>query len=736
MSKKLSTEEFVAKAREYHGDKYDYSKTEYVNQTTPVVIICPEHGEFNQRPNNHYMGAGCPMCSGNKRSSNVSFVEKAKTVHGNRYDYSQVVYKNNKTKITIICPEHGAFEQTPDKHLRGEGCPYCSQAKLEATNIAKYGAARPLQNSSIRNKQKQTCRDKYGVDNPSQVETVKQKRIDTCVKKYGVPYVQQSTQILDQRMQTCRLKYGGNSPFCSQDVRKKAADTIYKKYGVRNAMRLSSTVYKVNNSKLLNQTFHISIPEQTLYEMLCEYFGADDVARQYSSVEYPFACDFYIVSRNLYIELNASWTHGGHWFGTLDSDNDTKNTWLANGTDYYNNAVTVWSEKDLNKRAASSRHNLNYVVFWDNKLRDAAVWFALDCPDGRDWEREYSWLPERIIKPVYANITLTGTSSNLSAIAKNYQLGVFYEREIQMWNENAYYHGVPLQIWLYYNRYKFLNKAPNELSDAEILRGFTISGVCKGYTVFDSTLMQQIIDDYSIKSVYDPCAGWGERMLCCYYNNVAYTGVDVNEKLRTGHSVMIAAYGMTRQEVVYADSSSRSADKPYDAVITCPPYHNIEIYSDIGAENYGYEDFLKWWNEVVKQCASVRYFCFQINSKYKQDMADIVSRNGFTLVRTYAYDNNKSSHFTRKGGANLKKESETMLVFEKKDNSALVAATTIKQLRECTKMSQSEFAAYFGVTLRCLRSWEQGQRNTPAYVVNAFKKIIMYENLAKDAPKV
>lgn len=115
-------------------------------------------------------------------------------------------------------------------------------------------------------------------------------------------------------------------------------------------------------------------------------------------------------------------------------------------------------------------------------------------------------------------------------------------------------------------------------------------------------------------------------------------------------------------------------------------------------------------------------------------MADIVSRNGFTLVKTYTYDNNKSSHFTRKGGVNLKKESETMLVFE--NNSALAAATTIKQLRECTKMSQSEFAAYFGVTLRCLRSWEQGQRNTPAYVVDAFRKIIRYENLAKDAPKV
>lgn len=735
MSKKLSTEEFITKARMRHGDRYDYSKVSYVNQKTPVTIICPIHGEFYQRPNNHYMGAGCPVCSGNKCYDTTSFIAKAKAVHGDEYDYSKVSYHNCKTKVVIICHRHGAFEQTPTKHLSGQGCPLCSQAKLEKTNMEKYGVARPLQNDSVRDKLKQTCLDKYGVNNPSSAEQVKQKRVETCIARYGVAYAVQSNQVLEQRKETNQQKYGGNSPFCSESVREKSANAIYKKYGVKNVMYLPMSVRKVNKTKAVNRTFHISEPEQTLYEMLCEHFGIDDVIRQYSSDLYPFACDFYIKSRDLYIELNASWTHGGHWFGTDESDGEKKAKWLAKNKKYYDNAIDVWADKDLRKRDVASHNSLNYVVFWDNKLRDAIVWFALDCPDGQDYIKTYSWLPERVIKSSTKSIVLTGTHSNLNAIAKNYQFDVFYEHEIQMWNDNGYYQEIPVQIWLYYNRWKFLNKTPYELSDMEILRGFTISGIRKGYTVFDASLMQRVIKDYDIKSVYDPCAGWGERMLCCYYNDVSYVGIDINEKLRNGHDEMIKAYNMNHQSIIYSDSGSYALDKTYDAVITCPPYHNMEIYSDDGAENYDYNDFLRWWEAVVKQCIGVKYFCFQINNKYKQDMVNVVVQNGFSLVQTYSYDNNKSSHFTRRGGVNLKTENETMLVFEKitdKKQSVLESIDTIKGLRDYVNMTQVEFADYFGVSLRCLRSWEQGQRNVPNYVINAFRKIIFYEELLSE----
>lgn len=644
--KRLDTDGFIAKARAKHGNKYDYSKTEYVNQTTPVTIICPEHGEFTQRPNNHYMGAGCPFCSGNKRHDAESFIDKAKAVHGDRYDYSKVDYKNNKTKVVIICPVHGEFMQTPDKHLAGEGCPECAGNRLEDTNLKRYGVRRPLQNPDVRDKFVKTCLEKYGSENPMGNHDVQERQIQTCLMKYGVPYAIQDASVTRRKVETCREKYNGDSPFCSDTVRNKASDTIYKRYGVRNSMHLQSSVYKLNKSKLINKTFHVSKPEQVLYEMLCEQFGSDDVIRQHCSDLYPFACDFYIKSRDMYIELNASWT--------------------SKHTDYYDNAVTVWSDKDVAKRKTASANNLNYVVFWDNVLKDAVVWFASGCPDGHDYVKEYSWLPERAILIPDHDIELTGTVSNISMIAKRYQFPVFYEREIRLWNENPWIRNTSLQMLIYYNRYKYLGKTPDQLGNSEILRAFTISGICKSYTIFNISLMQQVISHYDIKSVYDPCAGWGERMLCCHVNNIAYTGVDINDKLKNGHDAMIVDYCMKGQGIVYQDSALYSPVEPYDAVITCPPYHNIEIYSDKGAENLDYQDFLTWWDRIVQQCRNIKYFCFQINNKYRYDMTSIVERNGFEFVEALQFDNNKSSHFTRRNGVDLKRERETMLVFRKK----------------------------------------------------------------------
>ena len=122
---KLTTEEFIKRAREVHGDKYDYSKVEYVNNESDVVIICPEHGEFLQKPHYHLGGNGCPECGGTKKLSTSVFVERAKSIHGDRYDYSKVSYVNNKTKVCIVCPKHGDFWQIPNSHLRGVGCPLC-----------------------------------------------------------------------------------------------------------------------------------------------------------------------------------------------------------------------------------------------------------------------------------------------------------------------------------------------------------------------------------------------------------------------------------------------------------------------------------------------------------------------------------------------------------------------------------------------------------------------------------
>ena len=134
MSKKKTTEEFIADAREVHGDKYDYSKVEYNGSQIPVVIICPKHGEFKQRPNDHLSRKGCKQCaietiSRKNRKTQEQFVMNARRVHGDKYDYSEAEYIEAKIPVVIICPHHGAFEQRPNDHLSGQGCPICGRRK-------------------------------------------------------------------------------------------------------------------------------------------------------------------------------------------------------------------------------------------------------------------------------------------------------------------------------------------------------------------------------------------------------------------------------------------------------------------------------------------------------------------------------------------------------------------------------------------------------------------------------
>ena len=126
----MNTEEFIKCSKVVHGDRFIYDKSEYINPTTKIVITCRKHGDFATKPYNHMNGSGCRKCADEAnslafRKSKEQFVKEAMEVHGNKYDYSKVDYVNWKTKVTIICPKHGDFEQTPNAHLSGEGCPEC-----------------------------------------------------------------------------------------------------------------------------------------------------------------------------------------------------------------------------------------------------------------------------------------------------------------------------------------------------------------------------------------------------------------------------------------------------------------------------------------------------------------------------------------------------------------------------------------------------------------------------------
>ena len=138
INKKINNNEFIERAKLIHGDKYDYSLVNYINAKTKITIICKEHGEFNQIASSHTdQKTGCSFCSKKHNYTTDEFIERARLIHGDRYDYSLVNYVNNYTKIEIICPEHGLFEPRPKNHLNGSGCPICRESKGEK-EIRKY----------------------------------------------------------------------------------------------------------------------------------------------------------------------------------------------------------------------------------------------------------------------------------------------------------------------------------------------------------------------------------------------------------------------------------------------------------------------------------------------------------------------------------------------------------------------------------------------------------------------
>lgn len=118
-----TTETFIVAARTVHGDRYDYSKTNYNSKS--IEIICRVHGVFSQSSSSHLAAHGCPKCGGSATSNTEDFVAKAKKIHGSKYDYSKAEYVKATHKISIVCPSHGEFEQTPNSHLNGNGCPIC-----------------------------------------------------------------------------------------------------------------------------------------------------------------------------------------------------------------------------------------------------------------------------------------------------------------------------------------------------------------------------------------------------------------------------------------------------------------------------------------------------------------------------------------------------------------------------------------------------------------------------------
>ena len=238
---RMTLEKFIKKARKIHGNKYDYSKVKYVNYDTEVIITCPIHGDFPQTPHHHLCGSGCLICgyinvSEELKMTKEECIKRAIEMHGNKYDYSKVVYVNNHTEVIIVCLKHGGFKQIPNSHLNGEGCQLCRSSKGETM----------IRNWLIKNK----------------IEFEEQKRFDDCKDKRKLPF-----DFYIPKYNLC-LEFDGMQHFIPHDFNSKMTEEQKLENLKRLQFRdkIKTNYCKNNNINLLRIRYDENVKEKlTLY---------------------------------------------------------------------------------------------------------------------------------------------------------------------------------------------------------------------------------------------------------------------------------------------------------------------------------------------------------------------------------------------------------------------------------------------------------------------------------------
>ena len=230
--------------------------------------------------------------------------------------------------------------------------------QIREINIKRYGVPVTTQNNIVKNKVKQTCIEKYGVDNPAKSEKVIQQIKETNIKRYGCTCVLQNKEILNNIHQTCIAKYGVESYSQTDEYKQKQSKLMSSKEMQERRNIIQKKHHTFNSSKI----------EQQFKEYLEQNY-LNDFEYQYRSELYPFNCDFYVKSLDLYIEIQGSWTHGKHPYDENNQEDiDKLNLWKSKNTKYYNVAIKVWTELDVRKRNIAKENKLNYLEIFSNNI--------------------------------------------------------------------------------------------------------------------------------------------------------------------------------------------------------------------------------------------------------------------------------------------------------------------------------------------------------------------------------
>lgn len=374
----------------------------------------------------------CPIC-GNKLTFTNCKLRPYKSTCSKKCAVQLRTIKSKQTKLERYGDEnYFNREKAKQTSLKKYGTEYPQQSKviqdkIKKTSLKKYGTERPQQSKIVQDKIKQTCLEKYGVTNPGANEEIKKKIKQHFIDTYGVesswqiPEVQEKSKQTkieryndptftnpEKMKQTCLERYGVDNGFKTKEAQEKYKQTCLERYGVdhnwkipgehdvthtpealEKKKRTSLKHYgvehphqsneiknKVNETKRKNNTFNASSKEIYIYNMLLSKFNKDDIIQNYKSEKYPFNCDFYIISLDLYIEYQGLWTHGGMPYDkTNDICINQVNIWKekSKSSQYYKNALYNWTVRDVIKRETAIKNKLNYIEFFNSDEFDC--WF-------------------------------------------------------------------------------------------------------------------------------------------------------------------------------------------------------------------------------------------------------------------------------------------------------------------------------------------------------------------------
>lgn len=377
--------------KEYLDNRYTDSQSlretikriQYNIEIRPVCVICGKPVKFLNGKKNQLFNKTC--CKEHANMLDGITVKKVLKDIYSDVDKKQEI--NNKIRETCLL-KYG------DEH-------YSNRIKAKETCLQRYGVTSPLKSEIFKQKSKETCLQKYGVEYTGQIPEKIGKTHKACLEKYGVDSVFKVQKFRNQSLDTCIKKYASDEDDINsivnigqlKYVKDKIKNTCLEKYGVENPMQtqyyknlissiLSSNEIqeKIYNTKLLNNSFNISYQEDVCFDLLKEKYS--DCIRQYKSELYPFNCDFYIPSLDLYIEYNGSHYHHYHPFD-INDDNDinelnrlkekanNSNAHKNGKKSQYDNIIYTWTILDLKKRNIAQQNNLNYIEFWNiNEVKE------------------------------------------------------------------------------------------------------------------------------------------------------------------------------------------------------------------------------------------------------------------------------------------------------------------------------------------------------------------------------